>query len=396
MTQNDTPIDRVGKYLQQLTLQERSHLLAEIERLKQYGEDMPGSDAILAQLRAEFRKNGQSQERLDETARYFFQPLEPLLVDIAPERANAGQISRGSLPTIWEWMTQNLLPAMAKAYVAQIKPIIAANNQHEAVKAAQAFQAKVIKILGDALDSPQGAERIRADLATYTSLPATFNDLTKMLGALRARDALAQFSAALPPKIADLENDSLAKVRDLLDALAAKNAEALPFALHIVIKRLATPWQLIRLATKAAASKNAVDIAATPYAAAVSMVLDHLDSRRLALRDALRSTRVVIARDILTDIYAIEYALQVRIDGLDASDWGRRLKSLMQAVATVVETEVKRIPSATRHVLGSASLRSHESLGGRLTYLAWKARDAVTDVGSYCRKLVGGQQKSAG
>jgi len=34
------------------------------------------------------------------------------------------------------------------------------------------------------------------------------------------------------------------------------------------------PWQLIRLATKAAPSKNAADVAATPYAIVVSMVLD--------------------------------------------------------------------------------------------------------------------------
>jgi hypothetical protein len=40
-------------------------------------------------------------------------------------------------------------------------------------------------------------------------------------------------------------------------------------------------------------------------------------------------------------------------------------------------------------VLGSHRLRSHESMSGRLTYLAWKGRDAVSDGAAFCRKLIG-------
>ena len=66
----------------------------------------------------------------------------------------------------------------------------------------------------------------------------------------------------------------------MLDAFRKDHAEQVPFALALVATRLKTPWQLIRLATKAAPSKNAADIAATPYAIAVSMVLDRLDDSR--------------------------------------------------------------------------------------------------------------------
>ena len=40
-----------------------------------------------------------------------------------------------------------------------------------------------------------------------------------------------------------------------------------------------------------------------------------------------------IAKDILTDVYDIEYAFRVRLDGLAGSDWGNRLDQLMEAVA---------------------------------------------------------------
>ena len=179
-----------------------------------------------------------------------------------------------------------------------------------------------------------------------------------------------------------------------MDAFGKTHPDALPFALALAAKRLRTAWQLIRLATKAAPSKNAADIAATRYAIAVSMVLDRLDDNKSALRIALKHDRVVVAREILAEAYDTEYALRVRIDLLDQSDWGERLRNLMDAIAALVESEVARFPENVGHVLGSRSLRSYQSLAGRLTYLAWKGRDAMSDGAAYCKKLIGQSEKS--
>jgi hypothetical protein len=208
---------------------------------------------------------------------------------------------------------------------------------------------------------------------------------------LRARDALATFYDALPLKIENFDDKAVAKVDELLSALQAKHPDALPFALSVLIARLTTPWQLIRLATRAANSKAATDVARTPYAIAVSMVLDRVDDKRMALHDALNRKQILAAKDILTDIYAVEYALRVRINLLDQSAWGERLNTLMRAVTEMVDAEVQSLPKHLRnvqHVLESRSLRSHDSLIGRLTFLAWKGHDALSDGASYCRKLV--------
>jgi hypothetical protein len=157
----------------------------------------------------------------------------------------------------------------------------------------------------------------------------------------------------------------------------------------MVAKRLKNHWQLVRLATKAAATKNAADVAATPYAIAVSMVLDRVEDSRATLRVALRNNRVLVAKEILTEIYDTEYALQVRIDQLDQCDWGVRLETLMASIAALVEAEVARFPDNVGHVLGSRRLRSHDSLAGRLTYLAYKGRDAVSGGGAFLKKLTG-------
>jgi hypothetical protein len=386
--------NRIQDYLQRLTPLARCNLLTELERLEACGTEMPGAAAILEKLRPEFRKSGQTTDRVSNASRHFFAPLEPLLVDGAPEHSNSGRIQRGSLSAIWEWISRDLLPTMARDYIKAMNELIASDNQREARQVAATFQTKVVKYLESTLSSADGVNQTRVKLATYTASRAAYSDLTKIMCVLRARDALAKFNDALPPAIGDFDDARVAKTTALLDAFGERNADALPFALALVAKRLKTSWQLIRLASKAAASKNAADLAATPYAITVSMVLDRLEDKRSLLRVALKNNRVMVAREILTEIYDTEYALQVRIDLLDESDWGARLQSLMEAIAALVEAEVSRFPDNVGHVLGSRRLRSHQSLAGRLTSLAWKGRDAVSGGAAYCRKLISQPAKS--
>lgn len=382
------PVERIWDFLQRLTPQTRGFLLSELERLETCGVDLPGSADIQARLRTEFRKDGSSINRTSPS-RYFFAPLEALLVDGAPEHANAGRIARSSIAPIWEWISRDLLPTMARDYNAQMKDLIAADKQREIQQAASVFQTKVTKSLEGVLASPEGAAQVRTKLAAYTASPAAYGDVAKMMVVLRAREALAKFNDALPARIAKFDDARVAKMTAQLDAFRAKNAPAVPFALALLANRLKTPWQLIRLATKAARSKKAADVAATAYGISVAMVLDQLDDKRLALRMALKHNRIVNAREILVDIYDTEYALHVRIDEFDESDWGARLHAIMDAVGALIEAEVSRFPDEVGHVLDSRSLRSHHSLSGRLTYLAWKGRDAITDSAAFCKKLIG-------
>lgn len=389
MMEADLPVDRVRDYLKHMSLQARKNLLAEIERMQMYGETMPGADVLLALLHAEFRGSGETQDRLGNPSRHFFQPIEALFVNRPAQRTSPAQISRGSLTPIWEWICHDLLRTMARDYNAQMKDLIAGDRQREAQQATSVFQTKVIKSLEGTLGTPDGAAQAHTRLAAYTASPAIYGDLTKILVALRAREALMKFNEALPAKLAKFDDAQVGKVTGLLDSFAKKNADAVAFALALVALRLKTPWQLMRLATKAARSKKAADVAATPYAVAVAMVLDRLEDKRLALRLALKHNRVLIARDTLTDIYDTEHALRVRIDEFDASEWGHRLHDIMDAIAALVEAEVSRFPEEVGHVLGSRSLRHHQSLGGRLTSLAWKGRDAITDSVSFCKGLIG-------
>jgi hypothetical protein len=377
-------VERIWEFLRRLNPSTQSCLLIELERLELCGIDMPGSADIRARLRAELRKDG-STEGSASPSSYFFAPLEPLLVDGAPEHDNLGRIARGSLAPIWEWIGRDLLPIMARDYNEKMKGLIGSGKHKEAQLAAVTFQTKVTKAVEGFLKSPETGEQARAKLAAYTASRSAFGDLIKIMTALRAREAIAKFNEALPVKISKFDDTQISKIVAQLDVFRKTDADALPFALALVAARLKTPWQLIRLATKASRSKNAADVADTPNAIAVSMVLDQIDDKRQALRMALKNNRVMVARNILIDVYNTEYALRVRIRELDQSEWGKRLRQLMDAIAALVDAEVSRFPDEVGHVLTSRSLRRHDLLAGRLTHLAWKARDAVGDALSFAK-----------
>jgi hypothetical protein len=377
-------IDRIREFLQRLSPLTRSCLLTELERLESCGIDMPGSADLQAKLRAELRPDG-AADNTPTPSRYFFAPLEPLLVDGAPEHANPGRIARSSLAPIWEWICRDLLPIMARDYNDQMKVLIASNKPREAQQAAAVFQVKVAKSLEGNLASPEGAERARVKLAAYTASPSAHGDLIKMMGALRTREALAQFGAALPENIRKFDDAQVAKITALLDAFRKKDPDAVPFALALVAGRLKTPRELMRLATRAARGRNAADVAATPYAIAVSMVLDQIDDKRVALRVALMKNRVVVARDILAEIDATESALLAGIREFDASPWGTRLREIRDAIATLVEAETSRFPEKLGHILKLRNLRGN----GLLADLVWKGRDAISDGAMFCKRLVG-------
>jgi hypothetical protein len=385
--------DRIADYLKRLTPQARSNLLNELERLQLCGVEVPGSAALLETLRAEFRKDGQAHNRMGNPSRYFFAPLEPYLMDGDPDHPNPGRISRGSLSPIWDWISHDLLPTMARDYGEQMRSLIASDKKREAQQAASTFQTKVVKSLENTFASQEAVAQARAKLATYTASHAVFDDLGKMVTVLRARDALAKLAGALPDKISNFDDGKVATVTELLDGFVKSGKEAgkqaVPFALTLVANRLKTFWQLTRLATKAAASKAAADVAATPYAVAVTMVLDRIEDSKLALRFALKNERVLAAKELLVRLYDAEYALQVRIDNLDQSEWGVRLHRLMEEIAALIEAEVNRFPDNVGHILGSRNLKSHQSLSGRLTYLAWKGRDAVHDGAAFFKGLIG-------
>src|SRR5262249_46901602 len=107
MSGGASPVEKLRQYLREISPEARALLLRELERVALSGEQFPGLDLILEELRAEQRVSRQSAERLDAPDRRFFLPIQPFLVDEdIPDRL-PGRIARSALPRIWTWLERD-------------------------------------------------------------------------------------------------------------------------------------------------------------------------------------------------------------------------------------------------------------------------------------------------
>ena len=77
--------DRIQDYLRRLTPLSRNNLLTELERLEVCDSAWSGFAIVVEKLRAEFRKDGQTQNRVDNPSRHFFAPKRAETSDVVAE-----------------------------------------------------------------------------------------------------------------------------------------------------------------------------------------------------------------------------------------------------------------------------------------------------------------------
>src|SRR6185295_1794890 len=140
-------------------------------------------------------------------------------------------------------------------------------------------------------------------------------------------------------------------VRALLDSPVGRHRDVFLYALLIVMSRLGSPWQLIRLAILAAASDAVEHIAATPFAMAVDVVLGDFDRIVNNLRGALKAADSDEVSRLLKDFHDAARALHTEIDLPADSAWGRQLAAARAEVAGLLEGEIENLPGQVRRLL---------------------------------------------
>src|SRR5664279_1949250 len=113
-------IERLREFLAQLPPQSQALLMREFERAIERGEDTSVATFVLEQLRKVVRGTDEEvRPRIDDPARLLFRPLEPFLVESnLPVRP--GQIRRGSLVPIWQWLVRDGAPDSAREFEAAL------------------------------------------------------------------------------------------------------------------------------------------------------------------------------------------------------------------------------------------------------------------------------------
>ena len=199
------------------------------------------------------------------------------------------------------------------------------------------------------LESADDKERRRLGVQLGTS--RAFEDVQALRGILNSRDGLAMLGTQLPGHINSLTGPVLESVKAQFDAPVRAKSDLFLYSLVLVMSKLAAPWQLIRLAIKAAGSDDAKRIAETPYAVAVQIVLEEVDRRVRELATDLKSGRGIAVSALLKEVHDALRGLRSEIDLPSESAWGKQLTALRADVSKVLTAEIELMPGRVRRLV---------------------------------------------
>jgi hypothetical protein len=357
------PVEQLRVYLLELKSEARALLIGELERALLRGDDTAGAELVLNELRRSLRQAGQRAPRIGNPPRLFFQPLEPFLVDDAPEHQHRGRVARSALDPIWRWICNAVLKADAASYSDEIERALAANDTNKAAQIARAFQDRAAPRMAEAIDAVKHDEKASKRLTVQIGTPRALEDVRIIAGVLKVRDGLAALGGQMPRHIKSLSGGTLESVKTLLDSPLGRSPDVFPYALIVVMSRLAASWQLIRLAISAAGGDVATRIAETPYALAVTIVLAEIERMVSELSADLKSGRGIAVSALLKDVHDAVRGVRTEIDLSSDTPWSRQLAAILTRISEALTAVIELIPGRVRRLLRPTK---ESPSGGRL------------------------------
>ena len=346
---SQTSTERLREYLAQLPPQSQALLMREFERAVERGEDVTVANCVLAQLRKVVRGAEEDvHPRTDDPVRLLFRPLEPFLVD-GNAAARPGQIRRASLLPVWQWLLRDGAPDQARAFEAALIKIRETGASHEVEPAVRKLQlATADAVLRIA--TPVAGGDVQRTLARIGP-PEVVEDLLSIGSLLQAREALDGLGSRLASVLRVFGDAQIGTVIAALNVPSLQTPHLLPFALSLVMQKLAAPWQIIRLAIKMAASDDEIRVAATPYGIAVSIALHDLSVMAASLRLDIKRGRFEDVAEHLKTLHDGVRGLRTELDLRNDSAWGRQLAAVRADISNAVQSEIDSVPGRVRRIL---------------------------------------------
>jgi hypothetical protein len=350
MASGALPLDRLRQFLRTLPSKSRTLLMTELERAVLRGDEIPGGNMLLQEVRAAVRDSGGRAPRIGAPARAFFRPLEPFLIDAQADRKSPGRIARATLEPIWTWILRDLAPAEAQIYCDKVRRALADGEPGPPDPLVHSFQALAAARMRAMIEAAQADEKLRRKMSTLLATPNALDAVRDVQTIVASRDTLDLIAARLPGHIRNLSDGMLINVKRLLDSpLCSPGLQ--PYTLIMVANRLAVPWHLIRLAVKAAESDDAARIAASPYGVAVTITLDDIERMVGELKSDLKRGRTVAVTSLLKCIHDAVRGVRTELDLGADSPWARQLAAIRSDISSLLRGEIESVPGRVRRLV---------------------------------------------
>ena len=349
---SQTSTERLREYLAQLPPQAQALLMREFERAIERGEDVAVANFVLEQLRKVVRgteEDDYARPRTDDPARLLFRPLEPFLVE-SNFPLRPGQIRRTSLLPVWQWLRPRRR--------ARRRTRIRSGSGRDP---ADRFDRRARSCGPQIPDSPppRRSSRLPPRCRATTSsarLPASARPTWSRICCRSARCCgparrWKRSATGSPASCGRFRKPRLRSVTTALNVPSLQTPQMLPFALSLVMQRLAAPWQIIRLAIKMAASDDEIRVAATPYGVAVTIALHDLSFLAACLRTDIRRGHFDNVAEQLKILHDGVRGLRTELDLRNDFAWGRQLTSIRADISNSLQSEIESVPGRVRRML---------------------------------------------
>lgn len=346
---SQTSTERLRDYLAQLSPQSQALLMRGFERAIERGEDAAVANFVLEQLRQVVRGTAEgARPRTDNPARLLFHPLEPFLVDgNVPLRP--GQIRRASLLPVWQWLLREGAPNLAREFEQTLSRGPETGTSSEIEIAARKLQLSAADAILKIATTAPGTDQRRA--LSRLGPPDMIEDLPSIALVLRAREAIETLAGRLPSYLRIFNDPQIDSTCSALNVPTLQTPQLLPFALSLVMKRLAAPWQIIRLAIRMAASDDELRVAATPSGIAVTIALHDLSCLAATLRTDIRRGHFDNVTEHLKILHDGVRGLRTELDLRNDSSWGKQLASIRADISSALQSEIDSVPGRVRRLL---------------------------------------------
>ena len=344
-----TSTERLRDYLTQLSPQSQALLMREFERAIDRGEDAAVANFVLEQLRKIVRgADDDARPRTDNPTRLLFRPLDPFLIE-SNVAARPGQIRRASLLPVWQWLAREGAPDLARELEGALSRGPESGTTPEIEAAARKLQIAAAEALRTMVMPAPGTDTRRA--LSRVGSGDVIEDLPSIAAVLQAREAVDTLSSRLPSYLRVFNETQIASVASALNVPSLQTPQLLPFALSLVLQRLAAPWQIIRLAVRMAASDDELRVAATPYGIAVTIALHDLSCLAATLRADIRRGRFGDVAEHLKTLHDGVRGLRTELDLRNDSAWGKQLASIRADISSALQSEIDSVPGRVRRLL---------------------------------------------
>jgi len=328
----------------------------EVDRLTD-GAILP-HELILDGLRPILSRGNVRYDRTPTPLRLFCRPFEDILMSTPRNTKQKGRIARTSIMPVWNWVTMQLIPKASHAYVSELKSLLVSYRADEARERAIVFWTDASAAMRDALSTNSGCKQVEGILKDKLAV----QDAGEMALLLGAGAQVLELQDKLPKPVPSFTPDLVADSRAIYERLIQSTPDAAPYAVVIVMNRLARRWEALRLAVLISRKSRDTLISATDVGLAGDMLFADLDALSQAVRaarhphfDAEALVENVASFAELSS--AIVKELELRRDGR----WGQALLKDRAEIGAVMDKFMERAPKEISNAFPSKNARAMDS-----------------------------------